>query len=190
MTTESGLITIQPTWWDEARALTRLPRYAAVRNKERLLRGFLAERAVIDALTGLVGGDGESYAVTWLSGGQPTGGQRSVPWQTRQRSGDLRWRGREIDVKLVANRHEYLLIKVGVQHLAHVFIEWAVPGVSFRMLGALSAHAAETFGPSAPLIDRGSGRPFEHLMQPGAQVNGWAIPRSRLHPLEDLLRDD
>lgn len=185
------LVTVTPTWWDEARAVTQLPRYAAVRDKERLLRGFLAERAVIDVLAQVVGGDGESYAVTWLSAAQDSGRNeaRHVPWFRRPRPGDLRWRGADIDVKLVANRHQFLIIKAGVQHLAHVFLEWSEPGKVFRIIGALSRHVAETFGPPVPLTDRGTGRPLQHLLNPSGVVNGWYVPRERLHPIEDLYRD-
>jgi hypothetical protein len=177
------LLKVQPHWWDDARRVAALPFYRQLSPTQvaRLELGLVAERAVIAHLLRL-----SDDAVTWLSA-QPNRPNYAVPWERRAHRGDVIWRGQELDVKLLSRRSDTLLIKVGAEHLHHVFITWyAVPSL-LVVRGVLVPHQPETFEPPVPLVHPRSKEPLHHLRDATRPVCGWVIPDSRLQPLTDLL---
>lgn len=171
------MIVVQPAWWEDARRIAGLPQYSHAHDRERLVKGFLAERAVIAALLEL-----DDRAVTWLSG-EPASRQYShLPFRRRPHVGDIRWGEHELDVKLIGRRHEHLVIKSGAQHMHHVFVQWLRHGESLELLGVLLANQPETFEPARQLEG------FTHLTNGDRAVHGWSVPRARLQPLATLLQ--
>ena len=164
------IIDIRPEWKGDVNDAVTLLHYRHVADKRRLARGLLAERAVWHALNKVAPSPGE-----WLSLATSQPGNGNAP--------DLKFGKVLIDVKLVADRHETLVIKYGAQHLTHVYTHW-VPRSGLKqleILGALLAPVPETFGPASALPS------FHALRNPSFDVRGWVIPRQRLQPLETIF---
>jgi hypothetical protein len=177
-------IKIAPEWWDECRAIVGEGFHNHAIDPERMVKGLLAERAVIEYLLTLA-----DDAVTWLARQHTPEALRSLPAHKRPHLGDIRWRGHELDVKLASRRHEHLIVKMGAQHLPHVVVEWAPHPVAFRVLGVILANQPETFNEPANLVNPATGETFQFRSNNGfrREVRGWLIPRNRLRPVTTLI---
>lgn len=189
------LIQVQPEWDVAAARIAALPRHKYQSSSTRMITGLVAEQAAIEYLLRL-----DDAAVTWLAAESMP---RSVGFALgspapRPHLGDLKWRGHELDVKLVSKYSKALAIKVGAQHLHHLFLEWFKPpmigetrcaGAIFRVLGVVLRNQPETFEPAGPL-STSSGVIFTNAGNGTREVHGWWVPRDRIRPARILLDRD
>ncbi len=170
-------LTIKPEWWERATAVASQPHHRYAADQQRLIKGLVAELAVVEHLLDL-----SDDAVSWLAG-DPALRRRGTAHPV-----DIIWRGHKLDVKLVSRYDDEVAVKQGAQDVAHILVQWVRPDAVLEILGVLMKDQPETRQPAIPLVNARTSLKYTYFHKGQTfPVTGWWVSKSRCQPVRNLL---